>query len=336
MVVGLTRRFRWLAVGSTVGVLGLGLVGSSCLFRGDAWDFTEAFLFMREVLYSNRSPWSPDGQSLLFNDRSSPSGLHRLHLDGSPSESLALGRVVNASWSPDGTTLLYAAFEGPMLNFDLWLQPTDGTNRRRLATTFRDFFFTYAWSPDGQWIAYASDSIELVRPDASERRSLGPGSFPVWSPDGTRLASLIPDGWIQVSTVDGSSRSRITTGFNPSWSPDGAKLAFCECPDVEDPRADVFVVDADGSNRVRLCEGRSPRWSPDGSRILIQRKLDQLLTIAPDGSSEQVLAQDGHGACWSPDGLWIAFLDSQGAAVIRPDGSGRRSLGRGKALEAGG
>lgn len=177
--------------------------------------------------------------------------------------------------------------------------------------------------------------IELVRPDGSERRSLGPGLWPVWSPDSTRVASTLPASgraspgpWVQVQRVDGSGTTRLAAGRLPSWSPDGARLVFWSTSVVNgEARESLSIVDANGADPWILCAGLLPSWSPSGERILAQDPEEGLFTIAPDGSDWRVLARDARFARWSPDGRWIAFQTTTDVRVIGVDGTGERSLG---------
>jgi Tol biopolymer transport system component len=82
---------------------------------------------------------------------------------------------------------------------DVWLVATEGTGEPRalVATPFADVQGTV--SPDGRWIAYASDEsgqfdiyVERVQdrspgPGTRERVSSGGGSDPRWSGDGREL-----------------------------------------------------------------------------------------------------------------------------------------------------
>ena len=55
------------------------------------------------------------------------------------------------------------------------------------------------WSPDGQWITFVGRDMQahVMRPDGSDARRVtdvdGWAMYPVWSPEGARLAfSLLP------------------------------------------------------------------------------------------------------------------------------------------------
>ena len=96
--------------------------------------------------------------------------------------------------------------------------------------------------------------------------------FPVFSPDGSRLAFHVGRD-VHTMSATGGEISRLTTdpanGMYPSWSPDGKRLAFM-C--WRNGRTEIFTMNADGSDQKRLVsmdrgDAVDPRWSPDGSTI---------------------------------------------------------------------
>ena len=106
--------------------------------------------------------------------------------------------------------------------------------------------------------------------DGSEKTQLtdNPGRdiWPVWSPDGQRIAfiSKRDENWnIYVVNADGSSlEARLTNDpqddYFGSWSPDGQRIVFTRGSGEE---AGIYVMNADGSGVTSLGAGQHADWS---------------------------------------------------------------------------
>jgi serine/threonine protein kinase/Tol biopolymer transport system component len=144
--------------------------------------------------------WDPSGDSVIYAGGLEPTRvLHRIAADGSGAPELfAAGddSLRAASWSADGSRLALGA-RGPDLNDDIWVIDTarDGEPRPFLDSRFGERFPDF--SPDGRWLAYASD--ESGRWEVYVRPYPGPG------------------GRVQVSSEG---------GLEPLWSGDGSELFY--------------------------------------------------------------------------------------------------------------
>lgn len=191
------------------------------------------------------------------------------------------------AWSPDGRQIAYVHIAGDKKS--LHVMGVDGGNDRRLTPPTQSPIHP-AWMPDGRAILYCTDddldpprknAAEIYRIDVATGKvttvlSGGVNTYPVPSPDGTRIAfrkMIGINSEVFVAGIDGGNARNLTNhpAFEgwPAWSPDGRQIAFAA---NRNSSYQIFVMDADGSN-VRLVantEGRAtaPKWSPDGSRIL--------------------------------------------------------------------
>ena len=99
------------------------------------------------------------------------------------------GTWVNVDVSPDGQTIIFD------LLGDLYTMPIDGTGSGLAVrvTSGPAFDMQPRFSPDGKWIAYATDrdgltNIWIARPDGSSARQVSKEkrwyvNSPTWSPD---------------------------------------------------------------------------------------------------------------------------------------------------------
>jgi Tol biopolymer transport system component len=142
--------------------------------------------------------WSPDGSQIVFSsNREGPMNLYwKLSSGAGKEESLIKSNRPEHTqdWSPDGRFLLYRTF-GVKTKSDIWVLPMFGDRKPYplLDTEFDEAFARF--SPDGRWVAYASDEAGTgevyVRPfqgsGGSWRISTDGGSAPRWRRDGKEL-----------------------------------------------------------------------------------------------------------------------------------------------------
>jgi len=158
--------------------------------------------------------WSPDGTELVYRGAAGNAPVvmrKRLAADGA---AVALNDSgVPTSWSPDGRHLLLDATAGANQTDIYVYDLVAGARRSWLATEFNEQ--TARFSPDGAWIAYASNStgrseIYLRRFDGSGTAipvSSAGGIHPHWRRDGRELFFLAPNDdmmAVNISTTVGS------------------------------------------------------------------------------------------------------------------------------------
>jgi Tol biopolymer transport system component len=150
--------------------------------------------------------WSPDGRRLAFGSARKVVGdLYEKPTDGATDEQPLLVNTQEKwlyDWSRDGRFILYGVFADPKTTGgDLWTLPLTGdrTPFPVAQTSFEEFGGQF--SPDGRWLAYASNEsgrAEIyVRPFPSPggkwQVSTAGGNQPRWRRDGKELFYVAPD-----------------------------------------------------------------------------------------------------------------------------------------------
>jgi TolB protein len=126
----------------------------------------------------------------------------------------------------------------------LIMQPLyDGDSWRITYSAFACYY--PSWSPDGEYIAFASQS----------------GGQWEWGDPDERNPS---DDDIYLKPVHALGFQRLTDNpskdWHPSWSPDGTQIVFCS--NRETGHAQIWVMNADGSNPRNLSNDPYNNWDP--------------------------------------------------------------------------
>ena len=213
--------------------------------------------------------WSPDGSRIAFAaQRSHEFGIYQKATNGSRKEQLLVGLTEAPTfpnaWSRDGRFLLYTLRDA-RTKYHLWILPTasDGTPSGA-PTPFTDSVFNESqgqFSPDGQWIAYASDesgrSEIYVQPfpaptggGSRNQVSSSGGREPRWR-DG-ELFYVSPDGKLMAV--------RVTQG--PTFTADIPHALFQEPAPYLSNNLPLFHWDAAPDGQRFLFETRKPLSEP--------------------------------------------------------------------------
>lgn len=192
------------------------------------------------------------------------------------------------------------------------------------------------FSPNGEWIAYSSQSltrfpsIRLVRPDGREdhevaRRNTGSGL--AWTPDGRALVFDEIDVYHLFSTFADLRVVDLATGrvrpltegaraSDPDVAADG-RVAFVR---ETSEGSELAVVGLDGGGPRTVVAARpgfewsGPRWRPDGGALAAARLAPggwlDVVVVDPESGDVQELTHDRAKdvePAWTPDGRCVVF-----------------------------
>jgi dipeptidyl aminopeptidase/acylaminoacyl peptidase len=234
--------------------------------------------------------------------------------------------------SPDGSRIAFVVTavdrESNEYRGAIWVAPLDGSAKPRQFTSGERRDSTPRWSPDGKWLAFASNrgedktpmNLYVIPAEGGESRKLTDQKESVeeiaWAPDSKRVAFLARVRDEAYAEEDDKKRAprRFTRVFHKLDS-----VGF-----TGDRRKHLFVVELDGGDPRQLTSGdfehAGATWSPDGKRIVIDGLRDErwdvelvnrLYSVDVDGSSEPKALTGDDGSygdpSFSPDGSRIAY-----------------------------
>jgi serine/threonine-protein kinase len=296
----------------------------------------------RVVLEGGYNPWfSPSGHIVYLRDgrlMAAAFDLERLALSSEPVPILEGVARELLSLSRDGSMAYVPA--GPVDSTLMWVDRKGQS--RPLSEVPRSFYFGPRLSPDGTRLAVSiatngKDNIwvyDLERDALNRLSSSAAGDyFPVWSPDGARIA-YISGGDIVWQAADGSAdaetllRGTFQNNFTlSSWSRDGSLLAFSK---TSDTLSDIWLMSLEGDRTLRPflqspADERGPVFSTDGRWIAYVsnesgRYEVYVRSSSGSGGKSQVSTDGGIQPAWSRSGREIFYRngDKMMAVTIEP------------------
>jgi Tol biopolymer transport system component len=138
-------------------------------------------------------------------------------------------------------------------------------------------------------------------------------TYPEEDPNGDPFIYLLPSEDVPLGAD--ASPVRLTTGRFPPWSPDYSQIAFSRGGRI---RIASFVDGGLPGGSEALTTGANdsfPTWSANGCIAFIRRGTQPgIWLVNPDGTGERRLVpgSDVGAPDWSPDGLTLLYMRSQG------------------------
>jgi serine/threonine protein kinase/Tol biopolymer transport system component len=171
--------------------------------------------------------WSPNGSSIVWaSTRDVIMSLYQKAASGAGDETLLLKTeypIYPTDWSRDGSFIIYYERD-PMTKMDVWALPMTASGKgkqfRVIGTEANETAGTL--SPDGRWLAYASDEsgryeiyVQNFPKGGGKRQvSTGGGNWPRWRRDGHELFYYSADGNLMAAPVKSGESFEIGAAFS--------------------------------------------------------------------------------------------------------------------------
>jgi len=210
------------------------------------------------------------------------------------------------AWLPDGRISCFRAGSSSVLHLFTLNRSGQSIHESRVPVPVAPHAFIYGlqWNPHRFWLAVLADSTPgtttptLYISDLAGHNLLSPLSTDAqelsWSPDGSTLALIRPNGDILLLTIRQLSTGRLEVSRSRTlqagtsdtdtvpWSPSGRWLV---CRHGTYTGEDyLYPLASDGSGKQlkitsSTTDGQlaSPSWSPDGKQLIVVRASDGVL-----------------------------------------------------------
>ncbi|OJD31026.1 tat pathway signal sequence domain-containing protein [Diplodia corticola] len=321
---------RGLPAAGKKGVLFMNRIAPSTseLYVANADGTDERKLLGNSSAYDYHAAFSPDGEWITFTTERNGDGnsdIYRCRPDGSGLQKVIATPSLEdaAALSPDGTKLAYVSTANGY-RANVWVLDLATGASYNLTNTpavagdpaLPDGHFRPAWSPDGEWLAFASDRNTAWR---------GHGNGTGW--EHTQELSVYV---IRANDTAGDTFRQLATksGYclgSPKWSPDGTRVVYYEVTtentwgahrpeSVASVVSQIVSVDFEtGTDRREHTSGGSlkmfPQFVGDAGDVafLVKGGDDEGLNYTAYGDGREQVKASIRSPAWSPDGKTVVY-----------------------------
>ncbi|MDR4518683.1 MAG: biopolymer transporter Tol [Nitrosomonas sp.] len=197
--------------------------------------------------------------------------------------------------------------------YDIYETDLDGKNIKNLTNTL-GYDAEASWSPDGKYIAFASNRRAYAEELSEEEAAL-------FQKDPSSMID------IYIMDADGSNVKRLThtTSYDggPFFSPDGKRIVWRRFS-PSGREAEVFTMNIDGSDQKQITRLKALSWAPfyhpSNEYIIFSTNIHghrnfELYIVDVDGKQEPVRVTDKPGfdglPVFTPDGQYLTWTSDR-------------------------
>jgi len=254
-------------------ILTVSLTGTAEVWNAESGETLVSLSGHTDEVYTGK--WDPDGERVLTT---SADGTARVW-DSGTGEQLALltghkDAVLSADWNADGTRVVTASADGTAR---IWsVNAVDEILALTNSVQERAF-----WNDSGSLIASSGYETQVWDAENGEELARIKGNFAIWSPEGTRLLTAMPEGVVRIWDIKENESLEPLLDLightddvrHASWNGDASRIVTIS----KDGSVRLWDAESgDGLTLLRMEQGRAiySEWSEPG---------DGLLVILPDG-----------------------------------------------------
>jgi eukaryotic-like serine/threonine-protein kinase len=199
------------------------------------------------------------------------------------------------SWSPDGSLLAFASNRSG--NWEIYVRRVEGGQQVNI-TNDPGEDYQPSFSPDGNSIAFVST------------RASRSGLIQIGGYTGVEYRTYGGDVWV-IPALGGPARRLAADGNFPVWHPDGRKIAYIS---GRESHRSILEVPVEGGTPRSVLSSADSTWeivrlqySPSGHWISFETWDQQALLIPAAGGTPRALPQ-GSSYSWDPSGKRLYYL----------------------------